>query len=139
MTPQQVTRPTMWDTLMEVAESFARRSTCSRLKVGAVVSDAAMEEFAAGYNGSERGGPNECASLEPGQCGHVHAEVNALVKPRSFSAALMFCTHAPCVTCAKLIVNARVRRVYYREVYRSDAGLALLRARGVECVQLPRR
>ena len=123
-------RPTKPRMMMAVAHLMALRSTCSRLQVGCVITDAAMSTiYSVGYNGNYAGGPNECDSSEPGTCGCLHAEDNALVKLRTEAFALqLFTTHSPCVICSKRIVNqGRIDQVWYAEAYRDQTGLDILR------------
>jgi dCMP deaminase len=124
----------MYATLMRFAHLLAERSTCARLRVGAVIaSDDLASVLAIGYNGSPRGFPNSCARPEAGNCGCVHAEANALVKAPYRSGPLtLFTTHAPCAACAALIVNSAVRRVVYAAGYRDASGLAILSAANLE-------
>jgi dCMP deaminase len=65
----------------------------------------------------------------------LHAETNAIAKvaqsTESSSGATLFCTHAPCIDCAKLIYQAGIETVYYRNAYRSDAGTKFLKLGGV--------
>ena len=65
----------------------------------------------------------------------LHAESNALMKvarsTESSEGATLFCTHAPCIDCAKLIYQAGIETVYYKETYRSDEGLNFLRKSGI--------
>ena len=77
----QVTRPPLYEVYMRMAEDLAKRSTCVRLQVGTVVTDARLQNvLGIGYNGNARGLPNQCDSSVPGQCGCIHSEVNALIK-----------------------------------------------------------
>jgi dCMP deaminase len=124
---------------MQFAEVAASRSTCSRLKVGAVITDEDMTTVkSVGYNGTARGLPNGCDSATPGACGCLHAEDNALVKaPYHEGDLVLFCTHTPCITCAKRILNSRVRSLYYRQSYRSSDGIDLLREMGLSVTHLP--
>lgn len=124
---------------MRFAEVAATRSTCVRLHVGCVVANYHLTNvLAIGMNGNYAGGPNHCDSDEPGACGCLHAEVNALTKPRPDQPIMVFCTHSPCLGCAKLMLGAKPATVFYRVAYRSDAGLELLKSNGVAVVQLPR-
>jgi dCMP deaminase len=121
-------RPTKYEYLMRVAFLTAERSTCERLKVGAVFADPSLETFVVGYNGGYKGGPNKCrgnAKL-PGGCGCIHAEVNAVAKANR-GPKYVFLTHSPCVVCSALLVNADVRQVFFGQYYRDDSGLDLLR------------
>jgi dCMP deaminase len=113
-------RPSLFDIMMGMAELVSKRSTCVRLQVGCVITNENLTSIEAfGYNGGARGLSNECESLEPGKCGHIHAEVNALVKCNyGTKHKKMFITHSPCSQCAKLIVNAGIEEVYCNYLYR---------------------
>jgi dCMP deaminase len=122
---------------MRMAEELAKRSTCARTQVGSVITTADLTQvLGIGYNGNARGLPNRCDSPEPGRCGCLHSEANALIKAGAqVEGKLMFVTVSPCVMCAKMIINSNVARVYYRTPYRDPAGLEVLREGGVD-VQL---
>lgn len=123
-------RPSFDDIYMEFAKLMARRSTCKRAQVGAVVVTSDNHRvLAVGYNGGARGLFNDCLSEEPGKCGHLHAEVNALIKTNYHDAAQkkIYVTSSPCFNCAVAIVNAGIREVIYLEEYRDPSGLELLR------------
>jgi dCMP deaminase len=123
---------------MKVAFLTAERSTCERLKVGAVFADPTLETFVVGYNGGYKGGPNQCRGKVdvPGGCGCIHAEVNAVAKANR-GPKIAFITHNPCVVCAALLVNADVTSVYYGQWYRDDSGLRLLVEAGVSAFYCP--
>lgn len=80
-----------------------------------------------GYNGNYAGGPNGCDGDEPGKCGCLHAEINALVKNRYGEGKVAFVTDAPCINCAKAMINAGIEVVYYRNDYRLTEGIDLLK------------
>jgi len=136
----QVTRPPLYEVYMRMAEELAKRSTCARLQVGTVITDAALEHvLAIGYNGNARGFPNRCDSSEAGRCGCIHSEMNALVKaPGDLPDKVAFVTASPCVMCAKLMIQAKVRYLFYRESYREPMGLDVLERGGVVAVQYSR-
>ena len=119
---------------MRMAEELAKRSTCARSQVGSVIATGDLTQvLGIGYNGNARGLPNACDGNEPGRCGCLHSEANALIKAGAqVDDKVMFVTTSPCVMCAKMIVNSNVRRVYYRTTYRDQAGLEVLRRAGVE-------
>lgn len=119
-------RPTKVETMMAVARIVARRSTCSRLSVGAVLTDARMEQLWYGYNGGPKGGRNECHRPDEGNCGCLHAEMNAVIKAPGGAEKLAFLTHSPCPMCATMLVNAHVSAVWYDEEYRDTEGLDVL-------------
>ena len=125
---------------MRMAEELAKRSTCARLQVGTVITTPDLTQvLGIGYNGNARGLPNRCDGTEPGRCGCLHSEQNALIKAGAQLAdKAMFVTSSPCVMCAKMIVNCNVGRVYYRTGYRDSAGLQVLEQAGVRVEQYDR-
>ena len=132
------TRISRDEMFMQMAEIASQRSTCSRLQVGCIITT--MDGTAIvgiGYNGNARGLANACDTDIPGECGCIHAEVNALIKaPYHEGNLTLYTTISPCGDCAKLILNSRVTRVVYRHLYRNPSGLNLLLERGVEVDQL---
>lgn len=123
---------------MAVARTFAERSTCSRLRVGAVVTNAEMTQVdAIGYNGGAKGLDNSCESMEPGKCGHIHAEENALIKANyNLANKKMFITILPCKQCAKLIINSGIVEVYFEDFYRDKSSLGFLALAKVQVFRL---
>lgn len=135
-------RPRRWEMLLDVAEVIARRSTCNRLHVGVVVAREGRIQTT-GYNGPPSGmdhcdhprgdyqGPHTQPCLYA-----VHAEANALVFAARYGMATdgaeLYCTHAPCLNCAKLIVNAGIRIVWFRQEFRDMSGVELLERAGLE-------
>jgi dCMP deaminase len=119
---------------MRMAEELAKRSTCARNRVGSVIATGDLTQvLGIGYNGNARGLPNRCDTSEPGRCGCLHSEANALIKAGAQTPGkAMFVTVAPCPMCAKMIVNSNVARVYYRTAYRDATGIDILRQGGVE-------
>ena len=135
-----VTRPPLYEVYMRMAEELAKRSTCARLRVGTVLTDPNLEHVVSiGYNGNARGLPNRCDSTEPGRCGCIHSEMNALVKsPGDLRDKVAFVSASPCVMCAKLMIQAHVAYLFYREAYRAPEGLEVLERAGVRVVQYTR-
>jgi dCMP deaminase len=133
-TPPQPDRIPLEEVYMRMAEELAKRSTCARNQVGTVITTADLTQvLGIGYNGNARGLPNRCDSDQPGGCGCVHSEANALLKAGAQTPGKrMFVTVAPCVMCAKMIVNSNVERVYYRRPYRIQDGIQVLQLGGVE-------
>jgi len=129
----QADRIPLYEVYMRMAEELAKRSTCSRLQVGTVVTDTQLENVVAiGYNGNAKGLPNKCDSTVPGLCGCLHSEVNALVKaPGGTRDKVIFVTDSPCVMCAKLMINSGVSHVFFRRQYRDPSGVELLSSAGV--------
>lgn len=135
-----VRRIPLYEVYMRMAEELAKRSTCLRLQVGTVITDASLQNvLGIGYNGNARGLPNRCDSAEPGRCGCIHSEMNALVKaPGMTSDKVVFVTASPCVMCAKLMIQSGVSHVFYRAAYRDPAGVEALRAGGITPVHYTR-
>lgn len=135
--PDRIPLPEVY---MRMAEELAKRSTCARLQVGTVITGPELENvLAIGYNGNARGFPNRCDSPEAGKCGCIHSEQNALVKaPGRTPDKVAFVTASPCVMCAKLMIQANVRYVFYRTAYRDPSGLEVLEAGGVKVVRYDR-
>ena len=123
-----VFRPAKQQAFMIFAAEMAKRATCDRLQVGAVFADADLERvLCAGYNGGAKGGPNGCDSHEPGLCGCIHAEINALTKSQdNLKGSICFVTTSPCKMCAKVLVNRGVSQVIFLNSYRSDEGVEIL-------------
>jgi dCMP deaminase len=133
-------RPTFEEVYMEFALAISKRSTCKRLQVGAVVTTTDFRKvLAIGYNGNASGLPNACDSDEPGNCGCLHAEENAVINcdsPR-YVEKIFFSTHLPCVMCAKRIINlGNVRKVIFSEVYRIKTSVPILSDFGIEVHQI---
>lgn len=132
----EVDRIPLFEVYMRMADELAKRSTCARLQVGTVITDGALEHVVAlGYNGNARGFPNQCDTETPGACGCIHSEQNAVVKADGhLREKVAFVTASPCVMCAKLLIQANVTHVFYREPYRKPDGLNVLQAGGVQTV-----
>lgn len=146
------------DAFMDTAERFAQLSSSRRLHVGAVVvKDNRI--ISIGYNGMPAGWDNNCEHkiyCDDGDWKEqtdklhdewvsfklvtkdevIHAEANAILKlardGESGSGADLFCTHAPCVQCAKMIYGAGIKTVYYRDSYRDTAGIDFLENCNIE-------
>jgi dCMP deaminase len=138
---------------MATAKIFAELSHARRLHVGAiVVKDDRI--ISIGYNGMPAGWDNNCEyEAAPGFGEAVppllktkpevlHAETNAIAKlARSSDSGLgadIFITHAPCLDCAKLIYQSGIKRVFFGETYRDDAGIKFLKASDVDVEQIER-
>jgi dCMP deaminase len=133
-------RPGFQEIYLRLARILARRSTCRRLQVGTVITSTDYRKvLAVGYNGNATGLPNECDREEPGNCGCLHSEENAVINcdsPRSVE-KFVFVTHLPCVACAKRLINlGNVKKVFYEEDYRVRDSLDLLRRVGIEAEQV---
>lgn len=134
---------------MEIAQLVAKRSTCLRRQVGAVlVKDKHL--LATGYNGApsgishclEIGCLREELRIPSGErhelCRGLHAEQNAIIQAAkhgvNIDGATLYCTTAPCVICAKMLINAGIERIVYRDGYPDDLSLQLLREAGLDFV-----
>ena len=135
-----VDRIPLYEVYMRMAEELAKRSTCSRLQVGTVITDGALDHVVSlGYNGNARGFPNRCDTQTPGACGCIHSEQNAVVKADGhLRKKVAFVTASPCVMCAKLLIQANVTNVFYREPYRKPDGLETLEEGGVKTIHYVR-
>lgn len=132
---------------MKIAEVTSNLSYAKRLQVGAVIVKD-NQILATGYNGMPSGWENNCEFEVYQQDGSIglktkpevlHAETNAIAKvsqsTESSKDATLFCTHAPCIECAKLIYQSGINTVYYRNQYRNDEGLDFLKLSGVNVHQ----
>lgn len=132
---------------MKVAELTSTLSYAKRLQVGSVIVKG-NKILATGYNGMPSGWDNECEIVEMDDNFSkqlvtkqevLHSETNAIAKvsasTESSEGATMFCTHAPCIHCAKLIYQSGIDRLYYRNTYRDTAGLEFLEKSGVSVTQ----
>lgn len=133
-------RPGFESIYLKLAFNLADRSTCRRLNVGTVITSTDFRKvLAVGYNGNATGLANDCDRDEPGNCGCLHSEENAVINcdsPRSVE-KIVFVTHLPCVACAKRFINlGNVKQVYYGEDYRLRDSLTLLKQVGIPVDQL---
>ena len=120
---------------MDTASRFAELSSAQRLKVGAcVVKDHRI--ISIGYNGMPAGWDNTCEEDGKTKEEVIHAEANAIIKlardGEGGNDASLFCTHAPCIQCAKLIAGTGIKKVYYRETYRKDNDVSFLTNSGIQ-------
>jgi len=126
---------------MRMARVWAENSYCVRRQVGALmVKDQRI--ISDGYNGTPSGFENVCEDENNVSKPYVlHAEANAISKVarshNSSDGATLYVTASPCIECAKLIIQAGVRRVVYGELYRLTDGIDLLKRAGIEVIYLP--
>jgi len=123
---------------LRMARIWAENSYCRRRQVGALIVKDKMI-ISDGYNGTPSGFDNVCEDSDGVTFPYVlHAEANAITKVarsnNSSDGATLYVTAAPCIECAKLIIQAGIRRVVFSEYYRISDGLDLLAKAGVECV-----
>lgn len=124
------------DRYMEMASVWAKNSYCKRRQVGALLVKDRMI-ISDGYNGTPSGFENVCEDESGVTKPYVlHAEANAISKVaksgNSSDGATLYVTASPCMECSKLIIQAGIRRVVYRDEYRLTDGIDLLRRAGVE-------
>lgn len=147
MHPPDSHRPS-WDAyFMEITALVARRTTCTRRAVGAIiVKDRRI--LTTGYNGAptgirhclEVGCLREQMGIASGErhelCRGIHAEQNAIIQAAyhgaSIKGASLYCTTQPCSICAKMIINAGIRKIYYRSGYADEMAVEMLHEAGVE-------
>ncbi|MBD5370182.1 MAG: dCMP deaminase family protein [Bacteroides sp.] len=126
---------------LRMAAIWAENSYCVRRRVGALLVKDKMI-ISDGYNGTPSGFTNVCEDADGVTFPFVlHAEANAITKVarsnNSSDGATLYVTASPCMECAKLIIQAGIRRVVFSEMYRITDGLDLLREAGVETIYLP--
>ncbi|MDR0657614.1 MAG: dCMP deaminase family protein [Mediterranea sp.] len=126
---------------IRMAMIWAGNSYCERRKVGALIVKDKMI-ISDGYNGTPSGFENVCEDENNITKPYVlHAEANAITKiarsNNSSNGATMYVTAAPCIECAKLIIQAGIKRVVYSEKYRIEDGINLLKRAGIEVLYLP--
>ena len=125
---------------MEMAAIWAKNSYCRRRQVGALIVKDRMI-ISDGYNGTPSGFENICEDENGVTKPYVlHAEANAITKVarsgNSSDGATLYITASPCIECAKLIIQAGIKRIVYSELYRFHDGIDLLNRAGIECVLL---
>jgi len=145
-------RPSWPDYFMDITNLVARRTTCSRRMVGAVI----VKEkriLATGYNGapgsirhcSATGCLREQLKVPSGErhelCRGIHAEQNAIIQAAlhgvSIKGAFLFCTTQPCSICCKMIINAGIRKVYYQDGYADPMAVEMFAEAGIKVIHYP--
>ena len=145
-------RPSWDEYFMGIAELTAKRSTCLRRSVGAVIV-ADRHIIATGYNGAPRG-IDHCAQrggclreelhIPSGErhelCRALHAEQNAIIQAAAFGHSIegstIYITHAPCAICAKMIINAGIRKIFVGSDYPDEFATEILGEAGLKIVTL---
>ena len=140
-----------WETyFMDIATLVARRSTCKRRSVGAViVKDKRI--LSTGYNGAptgmkhclEIGCLREKLNVPSGErhelCRGIHAEQNAIIQAAfhgvSIKDATLFCTNLPCSICTKMIINAGIKKIYYKSGYADYMSLEMLKEADIKVIK----
>ena len=126
-----------------MARVWAKNSYCRRRQVGALIVKDRMI-ISDGYNGTPSGFENVCEDENGVTKPYVlHAEANAISKVaksgNSSQGATLYITDSPCMECAKLIIQAGIKRVVYADEYRLTDGIDLLRRAGIECVKFEKK
>ncbi len=145
-------RPSWDQYFMEMAELTAKRSTCMRRQVGAVIVKD-RHAIATGYNGApsgikhceERGGClRQQMGIPSGQrhelCMALHAEQNAIIQAAAMGHGIeggtIYITHQPCAICAKMIINSGIKRIVIREGYPDELAASILEEAGLNIEKL---
>jgi len=121
---------------LEMAAIWAKNSYCKRRQVGALLVKNRMI-ISDGFNGTPSGFENECENDDNTTKAYVlHAEANAITKVaksgNSSEGATLYITTAPCIECAKLIIQSGITRVVYAEEYRKSEGIELLKRANID-------
>ena len=129
---------------MNMAKDFGSLSYGKRAKVGCVIVSSNGQIVSQGFNGTPAGRDNQCEYTDESGIHTkpevLHAESNAISKcakwGSSTNGATLYVTLSPCYECAKLIIQAGIKRVVYKEIYRDTTGIQLLKDLGitVECI-----
>jgi len=125
---------------LQMARIWATNSYCKRRQVGALIVKDRMV-ISDGYNGTPSGFENECEDENNNTKPYVlHAEANAITKVaksnNSSEGATLYITASPCMECAKLIIQAGIKRVVYSDQYRNVEGIALLERAQIQVDQI---
>ena len=126
---------------LNAAEAIGNLSYAKRAKVGAMIVSPSGQIVSQGYNGTPSGFDNQCEKLNSDNTlttlpEVLHAESNAISKCAKWGGstdnATLYVTMSPCFECAKLIIQAGIRRVVYRDLYHDERGIDLLVSAGIE-------
>ena len=122
---------------IRMAKIWATNSYCKRRQVGALIVKDKMI-ISDGYNGTPSGFENDCEEDNVTKPYVLHAEANAITKlarsSNNSDGATLYVTASPCIECAKLIIQAGIKRVVYGEKYRLEDGINLLKRAGIEVI-----
>lgn len=125
---------------LKMAESWSQLSHCQRKKVGAIIVNDGMI-ISDGYNGTPAGFDN-CCENENGETNWyvLHAEANAILKvaksTNNCKGATLYLTLSPCKDCSKLVLQAGITRVVFKDSYKDTAGIDFLKDAGIEIIQI---
>lgn len=126
---------------LRMAKIWSENSYCKRRQVGAILVKDQMI-ISDGYNGTPSGFPNICEDNDNRTFPYVlHAEANAITKVaksnNSSEGSTLYVTDSPCIECAKLIIQAGIKRVVYSKLYRMADGIELMNVAGIQTEYLP--
>ena len=147
-------RPSWEEYFMDITHLVAKRSTCLRRQVGAVlVKDKKI--LATGYNGApsrlehclDIGCLRESKGIPSGErhelCRGLHAEQNAIIQAAyhgvEIRGATLYCTNHPCIICSKMLINAGIEKVVYEDGYADDLAKEMLRESGINTEKFKRK
>jgi dCMP deaminase len=125
---------------LRIAKEWSKLSYCERKKVGAIIVKNRMI-ISDGYNGTPAGFDN-CCENENGETQWyvLHAEANAILKvaksTNNCKGATLYLTLSPCKDCSKLVIQAGIKRVVFKDSYKDAEGIDFLRSAGVEIIQI---
>ena len=124
---------------LRMARIWGENSYCERRKVGALIVKDKMI-ISDGYNGTPSGFENICEEDDVTKPYVLHAEANAITKiarsNNNSNDATLYVTASPCIECAKLIIQAGIKRLVYSQQYRLDDGIKLLEKAGIELMYI---
>jgi len=124
---------------LRMARIWGENSYCERRKVGALIVKDKMI-ISDGYNGTPSGFENICEEDDVTKPYVLHAEANAITKiarsNNNSNNATLYVTASPCIECAKLIIQAGIKRLVYSQQYRLDDGIKLLEKAGIELMYI---
>ncbi len=146
-----VSRPSWDEYFIEITKLVARRSTCLRRHVGAIlVKDKRI--LATGYNGAPQnirhcldiGCIRESKKVPSGErhelCRGIHAEQNLIIQAAYYGISIaesqLYCTNFPCSICAKMLINAGIRKIFYLDGYPDELSQELLKEAKVEAIKI---
>lgn len=144
-------RPTWDEYFIEITKIVAKRSTCLRRHVGAIlVKDKRI--LATGYNGAPQnirhcldiGCIRESKNVPSGErhelCRGIHAEQNLIIQAAYYGISIegsqLYCTNFPCSICAKMLINAGIKRIFYLDGYPDELSQELLKEANIEAVKI---
>lgn len=125
---------------LKMAMEWAKLSHCNRKQVGALIVKDGML-ISDGYNGTPSGFPNTCENNDGETHWYVlHAEANAITKvaksTNNAKDSTLYITLSPCKDCCKLILQAGIKRLVYKEEYKDNTAITFLKTAGIEVVQI---